>query len=220
VINNITVLDNFYDNPESVVSLLNGDYPIMGCGTGKRSIGLEQINHQLYNAFCDAIFKIHGISSNGLHVTTFFMEHEYDAIEIFNQRWVHIDGKNPDICLMSMQEYKLVLCGQIYLTKDPDPEAGTKICNLKSNVNWSEKELVDNCINFYTRPKEKYMAGLIDLDQYTKEHQQYHSNFELTCDVKNVYNRMVSWKAGTLHGDPVTSKMKSRLNQYFFVETI
>ena len=196
MINNITVLDNFYDNPESVVSLLNGDYPIMGCGTGKRSIGLEQINPQLYNIFCDAVFKIHGISSNGLKLTTFFMEHEYDPIEIFNQRWVHIDGKNPD------------------------PEAGTKICKLKSDVNWSEKQLVDNCINFYTSPKEKYTAGLIDLEQYSKEHQEYHSNFEMTCDVKNVYNRMVSWKAGTLHGDPVTSKMKTRLNQYFFVETI
>ena len=56
------------------------------------------------------------------------------------------------------------------------------------------------------------------LDEYTKRHTEYHNNFNLTCDIKNKYNRMVSWKAGTLHGDPITNKMSKRLTQYFFVE--
>ena len=58
------------------------------------------------------------------------------------------------------------------------------------------------------------------VDEYTRLHKEYHSNFNLTAEVKNKYNRMVSWKAGTLHGDPITKKQGKRLNQYFFVERI
>jgi hypothetical protein len=216
--NNITVLDNFYPEPQKVVDMLTGEYPISGCGTGNRSLPLQQMNPRMYSDFCNAIFSIHGINGRGLKVSTFFMEHESSAIDIFNQKWIHIDGKNPDVCMMSMQEYKLILCGQIFLTPDPDPEAGTKICTLKPTVNWTEKQLIENCIDNYTLPRQKYDAGMINLDEYVEQHNQYHSNFDLTCDVKNVYNRMVSWKAGTLHGDPITKKMPKRLNQYFFVE--
>jgi hypothetical protein len=216
---NINVLENFYEDPDLIRSLTN-EYPIIGCGTGARSIPLQQINQNFYDKFCDKIFSIHNIPSSGLYITTFFMEHEYHPIEIFNQRFVHIDGKNPDVCYMTMEEYRLVLCGQIFMTPDPDPEAGVKVCSLKPEVKWSEKEIMDNCINNYLDPKDKYNAGLIDLDEYVKQHQSYHNNFDLTCDVKNVYNRMVSWKAGTLHSEPMTEKMQKRLTQYFFVERL
>ena len=127
---------------------------------------------------------------------------------------------NPDICMMSMAEYKLVLCGQIFLSPDPDPESGVKVCELKPDVNWTEKQLIENCIDNYTLPRNKYDAGMIDLEEYKRLHSEYHSNFNLTAEVKNKYNRMVSWKAGTLHGDPITKKQGKRLNQYFFVERI
>lgn len=216
----IRVLDNFYSNPDAIVKKLTGDYPITGCGTGNRSIPLQQLDASLYKEFCDSIFNIHNLNPSGLYVTTFFMEHEASAIDVFNKKWIHIDGKNPDVCMMSMEEYKLVVCGQIFLTPNPDPECGVKLCELKPTVNWTEKELIDNTINFYTRPREEYNAGKIDLDEYIKRHTEYHDNFDLTCDVKNVYNRMVSWKAGTLHGDPITKQMPKRLNQYFFVQHI
>ncbi len=217
---NINVFDNFYTNPDSIRQLVNGDYPIVGCGTGNRSIPLQQINPSIYNDFCRGIFSIHGMDGRGLKVNTFFMEHEAHEIDVFNQKWIHIDGKNPNICMMSMQEYKLVLCGQIFLSPDPDPESGTKICELKPEVNWTEKQLIENCIDNYTLPRNKYDAGMIDLQEYERLHAEYHSNFNLTADIKNKYNRMVSWKAGTLHGDPITKKQGKRLNQYFFVERI
>ena len=216
----IHILDNFYPNPEEVTKLLNNDYPISGCGTGNRSISLQEMNSDVYKQFCSAIYNIHNINPTGLKLTTFFMEHESNPIEIFNKKWIHIDGKNPNICMMSMQEYKLILCGQIFLSKDPDPECGVKICELKPQVNWTEKQLIENCIDNYTNPRVEYDAGKIDLAEYTKRHTAYHDNFNLTCEVKNKYNRMVSWKAGTLHGDPITNKMTKRLTQYFFVERI
>ena len=100
----ITIIDDFYDNPQIILDKINGQYPIVGCGTGRRSVGLQQIDMSIYQNFKLKIFNIHGLNPNNFHIITFFMEHEYDAIEIFNDRWVHIDGKNPDVCLMTMEE--------------------------------------------------------------------------------------------------------------------
>jgi hypothetical protein len=216
----INILDNFYTNPQEVINLLNGDYPIIGCGTGSRSVGLEQISPQLYNDFCNGIFAIHNISPSTHRLFTFFMEHTYNPVEIFNHGWVHIDGKNPDVCRMTTEDYKLVLCGQIFLTPDADLDTGVNICRIKSGVNWSRQEIIDKTINDYTIPREDYEAKKISLEQYESLHREYHQNFEVTCTVNNVYNRMVSWKGGSLHGAKMTNKMPKRLNQYFFVEEI
>lgn len=216
--NNITVRDNFYLNPELLIEKLTNDFPITGCGTGNRSVGLQEINPIVYREFCNEIFSIHNLNPKGLKVTSFFMEHEANSVEVFNKKWVHIDGKNPAICMMSMEEYKLVLCGQIFLTTNPDPECGVKIHELKPEVNWNEKQLIENCIDNYTLPRNLLDAGKIDLEEYTRLHTEYHNNFNMTADIKNKYNRMVSWKAGTLHGDPITINMPKRLTQYFFVE--
>lgn len=221
VMNNISVLDNFYSNPQQIVSMLNGDYPIFGCGTGNRSIGLQDLDKNLYNDFCNAIYQIHNIpSSPNIQTFTFFMEHTYNPIEIFNHGWVHIDGKNPDVCRMTTDNYKMIVCGQIFLTPDPDPETGVSICDLKTSVNWTEQELIDNTVNDYTLPREKYLSGSITLEEYEEQHRSYHDNFVETCFVKNKYNRMVSWRGGSLHGSKMTKKMQKRLNQYFFVEYI
>jgi hypothetical protein len=218
--NNVTVLDNFYSNPDKIISMLTGDYPIHGCGTGNRSIPLQEMNHRLYEDFCNGIFHIHNLNPSGLFVTTFFMEHEASEVDVFNKKWIHIDGKNPDVCMSTMDEYNLILCGQIFLTSEPDPEAGVKICELKPEIQWTEKELIDNTINFYTQPRELYDVGKITLDEYIVKHTDYHNNFNLTCDIKNKYNRMVSWKGKTLHGDPITKKMPKRLTQYFFIRKV
>ena len=216
----IKVLDNFYYDPKQIIDLLNNDYPISGCGTGNRSIGLQDISKPIYDNFCDSLFKIHNVDPSDLYVTTFFMEHNYNPIETFNPGWVHIDGKNPDACRMTVEEYKLLFCGVVFLTPDPDPECGMGIYELKSEITWDRQKLIDECINDYTLPREQYESGKISLEQYAIAHSEYHNNFNLTCDVKNKYNRMVSWAGGSLHGQKMTKKMNYRLNQYFFVSKI
>lgn len=221
MITDVKILDNFYKDPQILREKLSGDFPISGCGSGNRSVSLRDIDRKLYDDFFDTICKIHGIlDKRGLHMFTFFMEHEYNPIEIFNKGWVHIDGKNPDACRMTTEDYKLVVCGQIFLTPDPDPETGATIHKLKNSVTWDTQELYDRTINDYTIPKENYNAGLIDLAEYERLHQEYHSNFDLTCTVHNVYNRMVSWKAGTLHGQNMSKLQGKRLNQYWFIQRI
>jgi hypothetical protein len=215
--NDLTILDNFYSDPIDFIQNLNGDYPISGCGNGKRSLDLSEINKQIYYDVRSAIFRAHNIDGRGLTFVTYFTEHAYDEIEIFNQRFVHIDGRNPDRLLTSFKEYNIILGGQIYLTPDPDPEAGTKIYSLKPEINWTESEQVDRLVNHYRRPRDLYDSGSIGIEQYKTLHAEYHNNFNLTCDVKNVFNRLVSWKGKTLHSDVVTKNMPKRLSQYFFV---
>lgn len=218
MITDIKVLDNFYTNPSDIVQLLNGEYPIFGCGTGNRSVGLQEISPSLYQDFCNAIYSIHGIDGSKVHMFTFFMEHNYNPIDIFNYGWVHIDGKNPDACRMTTEDYKLILCGQIFLTPNPDPDTGVKICKLKDDRQWTRQELIDRCVNDYTIPREDYEAKKINLAEYEQIHKEYHENFDTTCTINNVFNRMVSWKAGSLHGAKMTEKMPKRLCQYFFVQ--
>jgi hypothetical protein len=220
MINDIKVIDNFYSNPDAIVEVLSGDYPITGCGTGKRSVGLQEISPALYEQFCRAIYALHGLNGENLHIFTFFMEHQYNPIDVFNHNWVHIDGKNPDACRMITEDYKLLVCGQIFMTPDPDPEADIEICRVRPELNWSRQELIDKTINDYTNPREDLHAGKITQQQFEQLHDEYHANFETTCTIKNYYNRMVSWKAGTLHGARMTNKMQKRLTQFFFVQSL
>jgi hypothetical protein len=145
------------------------------------------------------------------------MEHEYNQeAEVFNRGWAHMDGKNPKI--ITADDYKLILCGQIQMTKHPDTETGVKINKLKDNVNWTQQELFNRTVNEYTLPREKLTKGEIDLKGFEQLYDEYHSHFDLTCTVANVYNRMISWKGGTIHGQKMTQQQGKRVNQYWFLQ--
>lgn len=218
MITDIKVLDNFYTEPDKIVKMVN-DFPITGCGSGARSIDLQSIDPNICSGVKNALCSIHGVDPNRVKLYTFFMEHNYnESHEIYNTPQPHIDGKNPDVCRSTVAEYRLAFCGQILLTKDPDPESGVTIHKLKPSIKWNEQELVKNCIDEYTIPGELYRAGKITLEDMASRVMSYNANFDLTCEVKNVYNRMVSWKGGTLHGQRITKLVPKKLNQYFFAE--
>ena len=219
MISDVKVVDNFYSNPDDIVKLLSNDYPIFGCGNGKRSVGLQELSPQLYMDFCNTIYNMHGLDNQNLHVFTFFMEHEYNPIEVFNHNWVHIDGKNPNVCRMTTEDYRLVMCGQIFMTPNPDPESNVEICRVRPEVNWGPQELISKTVDDYTLPREYLNSGKISQEQFEKMHDEYHANFETTCTINNAYNRMVSWRAGTLHGARQTKLMPKRLTQFFFVQS-
>lgn len=218
MITDIKVLDNFYTNPESISNLAN-DFPISGCGTGNRSIDMAQMNPQLWSGIHNALCQVHGIHPDAVDMNMFFMEHTYNSTDdIFNQTTIHIDGKNPDVCKSTVAEYKLAFCGQILMTKDVDPECAITIHKFKPHINWTEQEIVKKCIDEYTIPGELYRAGKIDLEEFKRLRKLHDDNFELTCEIKSVYNRMISWKGGTLHAQRYTKNSPRILNQYFFAE--
>lgn len=217
----IQVLDNFYKNPKAIQNLYQNSQSNRGCGGSIRSTELQYLNPIEYSKFRDKVYNIHNIKNvDDVKLTTFFMNHEYSMKDpIFNKRWVHIDGKDPSVCRMLVEEYKLLFCGQIFLSEDADISSGVSFHKLKDNVTWSKQELYDKTtINEYSIPIEKYKSGVISLDVYKKLHIEYHDNFNQIQYVENVYNRLVSWEAGSLHADSITDKMKNKLCQYYFIE--
>jgi hypothetical protein len=218
MITDLKVLDNFYDDPEVILKLVDS-FPITGCGTGSRSIDLRMLDPNLSLLVQNGLCNIHAVDPRSVKMNIFFMEHFYnEADDIFNRSTIHMDGKNPDVCRATVAEYRLAFCGQILLTKDPNPDGVVSLHKFKPHINWNDQEIVKHCIDEYTIPGELYRAGKISLDEFKTMRMQHDSNFDLTCEVKNVYNRMVSWKGGSLHAQ--TYKNKRVLNQYFFAEWI
>jgi hypothetical protein len=217
--NTIQVVDDFYEDPTEILDLLKNDYPITGCGSGKRSVGLQELSLAHFWKFRKAIYNMHGLDGRTVFMNTFFMQHEYKPIEVFNHNWVHIDGKNPDACRMTTEDYKLILCGQIFLTPNPDPDCDLEICRVRPELDWSRQELIDRTINDYTNPMEDLQRGKISQEEFEKVHDEYHSNFITTELVKNKFNRLVTWPAGTLHGARQNKNMPRRLTQYFFIQS-
>ena len=218
MITDIKVLDTFYTQPDFILGLVD-DFPISGCGTGNRSISLEMMSKPTFDGVKNALCSIHGVDPNKIKLTTFFMEHQYnDVDELFNISTTHIDGKNPDVCRATVEEYRMAFCGQILLTPNPDPDSGVTLHKFKEHIDWDPQEIVKRCIDEYTIPGELYRAGKIDLTEFRHMRKEHDDNFDLTCEVKNVYNRMVSWKGGTLHGQRITKSVPKKLNQYFFAE--
>jgi hypothetical protein len=117
---------------------------------------------------------------------------------------------------MTTETYNIVCAGVIFLTPDPDIEAGINISKLKPSVNWSQEESFIKTIDEYTIPREDFEAGKISLVEYERLHKEYHDNFYNVAYAGNVYNRMVSWRGMSLHGQKLAT-MKKRLNQLFFV---
>ncbi len=220
MITDIKVLDNFYIDPNRIISLVD-NFPITGCGSGARTIDLCVLDSDIFQSVKESLCNIHNVDHTKIKLFTFFMEHFYnDMDELFNIASTHMDGKDPDICRSSVEEYNLAFCGQILLTSNPDPETGVAIYKFKPHINWNAQEIVKHCIDDYTIPGEEYRAGRINLETFKEMRNAHEENFELTCDIKNVFNRMVSWKGGTLHGQKITKNVPRKLNQYFFAEWI
>jgi hypothetical protein len=219
MITDIKVLDNFYRDPSFIDKFLTNGFPVTGCGAGARTLDLSLIDINAYNELKVYLCQLHGCDPSKIDFVTYFMGHDYSEIDdIFNQSTIHIDGKDPNICLNAVSDYKLEFCGQILLTPNPNPDGSVTIHKFKSHIDWDEKEIVKRCIDEYTLPGEYYRAGKISLEEFKEMRNKHDSNFDLTCEIKNVYNRMVSWKGGTLHAQKFRSPRV--LNQYFFAAAL
>jgi len=205
------LLDNFYDDPESIIQIVRGEFPVSGCSSGKKSLDLSQLDSNAYVKFKERICSLHNLNVNTVNVHTYFAEQLYnDVDDIFNNKAIHVDGKGS----CSANNYNLLFCGQIMLTKDPDPEATIKTYRF----NTLDSEMLEKSINEYTIPGELYRSNKITLDEFKILKNKYNSNFELVEEISNVYNRMVSWVGGTPHNHRVTIKVPVKLDQYFFIE--
>ena len=156
----IKILDNFYSNVDYVLSLSTDACRKRGCGAGLRSESLETLDKHLYDTFCSAIYSMHGIDGRKVMMTTYFTEHVYNPEK--NAGLIHIDGRNPNACDVTLRDYRLILGGQIFLTPTNDLDTGIKFYNVNQSAGWTEEEEFDMTLNkCYTFDKQQ-------LEEYKK----------------------------------------------------
>ena len=224
MITDIKVIENFYSDPKRIIDLafsvgVQKSCLIDALGQGKcaqRSIPLFELDLSLYNDFCDYICFIHSLDPNTVNVWSYFSYHEYNIEDdAYNIGVSHIDGRGS--FNYTLETYNLLVAGQIFLSEKCDYESGFKFYSIKEDINCTPKEIFNmTLVDCYT-PKEEYFSGKITLEEMKNKINEYDSKLNVTADVKNVFNRMVSWKAGTIHSSKITEKQGSKLTQNFFI---
>ena len=201
----IRILDNFYSNIDYVLSLSNDVCSIGGCGIGLRSNQLYTIDKNLYDNFSNAICSMYGINPSVVKVDTYFTKHTYDPER--NAGLIHIDGRNPNVCDVTIKDYKLIQCGLIYLTPTVDLDTGIKFYNVHKSSGWDKEKEFDMTLNkCYTFNKQQVV--------------EYSKNFYEIAEVKNIQNRMVSWTAGSKHKSTMSEIQGTRITQNFYISLV
>lgn len=182
----VTVVDNFFDDPDSVrefalaqnYTLSPGHYP------GFRSQRLDIVDQLFEQKFTEKAFSL--FFDFEVHEVTWSVESSFQVIPAsFEEGWVH-DDRSPD---------GWNVAGLIYLHPDPAPNSGTSICSPKKNVDFSALDLTK-----FTEIKRKfYRDEPVDIDVYRQYRNTLNSMFTPTATVENVYNRLMMYSANELH---------------------
>tara|TARA_B100000035_G_scaffold70500_1_gene57878 strand:- start:1110 stop:1745 length:636 start_codon:yes stop_codon:yes gene_type:complete len=197
----ITVIDNFFSDPDAIVEIASGlEYFSSDDGRwpGQRTRSFYEIDNKLYSFLVEKLFSIWyetmpSFIQMDMHfqIINPFSEDKWDKM---NRGWIHLDDS--------------LFGGIIYLTKDPDPDTGTSIYKPKRGFAY-----VDNTekVNLHTSNIKHpgiYSNGFDDMfDQY-----------EETINVSNVYNRLLLFDGKTAHGVR-TFGTKSRLTLPFIAHS-
>lgn len=204
----ITVVDNFLEDPDSLADYAEGldftyrskDYP------GLRSDYIHNISPDLYNYISNKILSIFYQKDPVYQIVMQFQKinpFSEDKWNAKNRGWIH-------------QDKAALFGGILYLTKNPDPDAGTSIYSKKSEYSLFSKQ--DNLL----KAKEKlygHEKKEIDEDSFEKIYNVYHDRFEETLRVKNIFNRLLLFDGQQYHGVR-TYGDRERLTIAFFAETV
>lgn len=199
----VTIIDNFYENPELVrdFALSQEFYPSCGRYPGSRTNVLPELNQELFKTFCEKLFSLfYDLNRTKLswNVDTSFQKIpslSKDVNSGFNEGWIH-----PDDCIFS---------GVIYLSKE---NSGTsifypKVAGIESTTQ-NEKYIL-------------YSGGQVNEDEYTKAIRENNDNFYESIRINGEFNRLILFEGGLYHGVPsFYNKNEDRLTQVFFVYSV
>lgn len=174
--------DNFFNNPDKVLSLFNDEqffkssaYPGMRTGNLLESPNETVKNFALFFAkkVCDEIFPgIYGLMID----VRFHYNHVYSNEKV-NEGWIHSDEAD--------------LAGLVYLTKNElSLETGTSLFIKNTEGNFSTRDFPS---------RQEFNITEVPSEQYIKDLKENHSNFTETVRLGNVYNRLVAYDANIYH---------------------
>lgn len=201
----ITVVDNFFEDPDAVVKFANeckyerpwGRYP------GVRSEQLHKLNFKLYNYITNFVIGNYFNEAKW----TFDCNMQFQKIKPFhkdkehwaNKGFIHLDGSS-------------VLAGLVYLNKNPDPDSGTSFFKVKEGKIHS----------FDYDTKFELCRGELHPDKAVEDLKELYDNHEKTIEVKNQYNRLIFYDGSNLHTQTNywMPNDEERLTLVFFISKI
>lgn len=208
------VIENFYTDPDAVLSLAK-EFPLKGCGPDK-SIYLHELDRNFYDSFCNAIAQLYPPKPNkNYNLTSFFSRFQARNPKLLDNGWWKTAGHDPTTCRYDSSAENLVYCGVITLTKNTDPGTVFEMGKLKPELNWTKQKFIDETCNYYTVPREKYVAGEISFDEYKELYYKHEQNFYPVISVKQTYNTFISWTTDVINRE--LRNDKEVINQYFFL---
>ena len=203
----ITIIDNFYPDPDTIRNFAlcqefevsrNGGWP------GKRTKDLIELDKDLHDFFFKTIMNVF-----------YPMEFEYEceletSFQLIESRSLNqYDSKNRGW----LHHDAVIFGGVVYLTKDPEPDTGTSIYKPKKGHHQHKS------IWIQTKSDDYMNKSNIGEDEYKEIMDDQYSLFDETVTVENVYNRCVLFGGNVVHGAKTfgTRKgMDARLTQSFF----
>lgn len=205
----ITILDNFYENPDLVrdYALSLQYYPSEdGAWPGLRTKLLSEIDPNFFKTFCSKLFGLFFDFENtkvDWEVETNFQKinsFSEDSNDIKNTGWIHVD----DGCIFG---------GVIYLNPNPEQNWGTSIYTLKSGE-FGE--------GIFKTKRLQYLRKEFDQDEYLLEKKNHDSKFIESIKIENLYNRIIAFESDVYHGVPsyYSKSNQTRLTQVFFVKEL
>ena len=191
----ITIVDNFFPDPDSIVDLANTldfEYTTDGRWPGSRTKTLDKIQRKdVYDFAQYSLCKINALywskprkeieismGELGFQKIKPFVKNKEDQFKSINKGWVHRDN--------------VILGGLVYLTKNPQEHTGTSIYKPKKGYfNFHRDHL--------SYKEQHYVEQNVNENEYNKAYELSNEYYEETINVKNVYNRLLLFDGLSFH---------------------
>ena len=200
----ITIVDNFFDDPERIVKFANSleysskkDHEYW---PGFRTKPLYEIDKGYFEWSTQKILKCFYKENLTHHTNTLFQKIKgFEGVT--NEGWVHVDQG--------------IMAAIIYLDKD-----GTDGTNFYKPTSFGSYKHADTHIKQAFRHDGQLHKEGVSLKEYVAARDRNNSHFEKTVEVKGLYNRAVIYDSKIYHTASSYPSDKARLTQIFFFYNI
>jgi hypothetical protein len=199
----VTIVDNFYENPELVreFALAQKFHPSNGRYPGSRTDLISDLNKSFFDIFCKKVTSLfYDFNSTKLEwsVETAFQKIgklSKNKDSKFNEGWIHYDP--------------YIFSGIIYLSEN---SVGTNIYDpINPEDTHHDQEQRDIFYSGGEISEQEYSAGIIENN----------SKFKESIRIDGKFNRLVLFEGGVWHGVPsFYCENGERLTQVFFFHSL
>ena len=88
------------------------------------------------------------------------------------------------------------------------------------SIDIDPKQLFELLLYDYIVTRDKFEKGELTMEQFKQLSVEFHSKFKIDIQVPNKFNRMISWKSGSIRGQRMISKKQGvKLTHNFYIHT-